>query len=382
MITIKDKHNCSGCTACFNVCTHHAITMQPDTLGFMYPKVNLDICVDCGLCERVCAFNPNYDISTNFPNPQAFAARHKSESEIMRSRSGAAFIAITDEILKQNGVVYGVGYKEHFQVAHKRATTKEQRDEFRGSKYVQSDLTNIFLQVRDDLKCGKTTLFSGTPCQVAGLKAFLGKLNTDNLILLDIVCSGVPSPKFWSDHLDYLERKHQSPVSYVNFRDKEVFGWKALCETYKYGDSHEKKPSHYVFYQPLFFRPSCHVCPFTNLHRPGDITIADFWGWERADSTFNADDKGCSLVLCNTEKGLSLFNRVKKDLKVLPVPLEKVMQNRLKSPTEEPTQKQSFIQCYEKYGYEKALKKYGIIGWRRKILLYKKRILKYLCVSH
>ena len=159
--------------------------MEPDALGFLYPKVDEAKCVDCGLCDKVCQFNDYYDRSLNLEQPVAYAARHKDMSEVMKSRSGAAFVAISDYILEQGGIVYGAGYKDHFRVAHKRATTKEERDEFRGSKYVQSDLTSVFRQVREDLKNGLTVLFSGTPCQTSGLNAYVGKKLRENLYLSD-----------------------------------------------------------------------------------------------------------------------------------------------------------------------------------------------------
>lgn len=234
MIKITNPQDCCGCTACASICAHDAITMEPDALGFLYPKVDESKCVECGLCEKVCQFNDNYDRSLNLEQPIAYAARHKDISEVMRSRSGAAFVAISDYILEQGGVVYGAGYKDHFRVAHKRATTKEERDEFRGSKYVQSDLTGIFRQVKEDLRNGLTVLFSGTPCQTSGLNAYVGKKLRENLYLVDIVCHGVPSPYIWRDYLAYLERKHGSKITYVNFRDKELYGWRAHKETFKF----------------------------------------------------------------------------------------------------------------------------------------------------
>lgn len=232
MIIIKDQADCCGCTACASVCNHDAITMEPDALGFLYPKVDESKCVECGLCEKVCAFNDNYDKSLNLPKPDAYAARHKDMDEVMKSRSGAAFVAISDYILEQGGVVYGAGYKDHFRVTHKRATTKEERDEFRGSKYVQSDLTGVFRMVKQDLKNGLTVLFSGTPCQTSGLNSYVGKKLRENLVLIDIVCHGVPSPYIWRDYIDYLEKKQSDIIKIVNFRDKEKYGWKAHHETF------------------------------------------------------------------------------------------------------------------------------------------------------
>lgn len=152
MIEILDYSKCCGCTACANICAHHAITMVPDALGFVYPKVDKSKCVDCGLCEKVCSFHVGYNVKDNLQYPIAIGARHKDISEIEKSRSGATFVAVSDYILENGGIVYGVGYKEHFRICHKRATTKEQRDEFRGSKYVQSDLKGIFPQIKQDLK--------------------------------------------------------------------------------------------------------------------------------------------------------------------------------------------------------------------------------------
>ena len=234
MIQIKEKSNCCGCTACASICPKDAITMEPDALGFKYPKVDMDKCVDCGLCEKVCAFNDNYDTSLNLPEPSAYAARHKNMQEVETSRSGAAFIAISDYILEQGGVVYGVGYTDHFRVVHKRATTKEERDEFKGSKYVQSDLTGIFRQVKKDLKKGLIVLFSGTPCQTSGLASYVGNKLRENLFLVDIVCHGVPGPYLWRDYILYLERKHGDKISWVDFRDKQKYGWKAHHETFKF----------------------------------------------------------------------------------------------------------------------------------------------------
>ena len=194
MINITNPADCCGCTACASICNHDAIIMKPDALGFLYPEVDGDKCTNCGLCEKVCSFNDNYDTSLNFKDPVAYGARHKNIDEVMKSRSGAVFVALSDYILDNGGIVYGAGYTDHFRVVHKRATTKDERDEFRGSKYVQSDMNSIFRQVKNDLKNGFTVLFSGTPCQTSGLSSYVGKTLRENLILIDLVCHGVPGP--------------------------------------------------------------------------------------------------------------------------------------------------------------------------------------------
>lgn len=298
MIQIKDKADCCGCTACASICPKDAITMEPDTLGFKYPKVDLSKCIDCGLCEKVCAFNDNYDKSRNLKEPEIYAARHKDIHEIETSRSGAAFIAISDYILENGGIVYGVGYKDHFRVAHKRATTKEERNEFKGSKYVQSDLDGIFRQVKEDLKQGNTVLFSGTPCQTAGLNSYIGKKLRENLVLVDIVCHGVPSPYIWRDYLAYIEKKYKNEVVKVDFRDKSRIGWSGHIESFIFNNGRKVESRIYtdLFYQHIMIRPSCGNCHYTNFIRPSDFTLADYWGWEKISKEFNSDNKGCSLL--------------------------------------------------------------------------------------
>lgn len=374
MISIDSPENCCGCTACASICMHDAITMEPDSMGFLYPKVDAKKCVECGLCEKVCQFNDNYDRSLNLDQPLAFAARHKDMDEIMRSRSGAAFVAVSDYILEQGGIVYGAGFKDHFRVAHKRAVTKEERNEFRGSKYVQSDMCGVFRQVKEDLKNGYSVLFSGTPCQTSGLNAFIGKKLRGNLFLADIVCHGVPGPFIWRDYLSYLEKKHGSKITYVNFRDKELYGWKAHKETFKFDNKEAKISYPYLFYQSILFRQSCSICHFTNLHRPSDITLADYWGWERTDSTFNTDDRGCSLVLCNTNKGCALFEAVKDRMNIKPAVLSNIMQTHLSKPLAMHPDRMKFEASYSKLGLEKTLQRFGYIGLRHSVLSLKHKI--------
>ena len=384
MIKILDPAKCCGCTACAAICTRNAITMKPDVLGFLYPVVDEDKCTNCGLCEKVCAFNDSYDKSLNLQQPIAYGARHKDMDEVATSRSGAAFIAISDYILKNGGIVYGAGYTDHFRVIHKRATTKEQRDEFKGSKYVQSDLTGIFRQVKEDLRNGHKVLFSGTPCQTAGLNSFIGNKLRDNLILIDIVCHGVPAPYIWRDYLNYLEKKHKSTIHSVDFRDKNKFGWNAHYESFELKDRDEKvypQTYSYVFKKAITFRHSCGTCKYTNLQRPSDITIADFWGWQKTDPTINADDKGLSLVLCNTNKGQEIFDIIKDRMVFVEAELKNCLQPNLQKPSEIHPLRMDFEHDYAKKGFEYVMKKYADLGWPYKINVIKqhiKRIIKHL----
>lgn len=371
MIQITNKADCCGCTACASVCALHAISMEPDALGFLYPKVDTEKCTNCGLCEKVCAFNSNYDKSLNLTQPLAYAARHKDMKEVETSRIGAAFIAISDYVLDNGGVVYGAGYTDHFRVIHKRATTKQERDEFKGSKYVQSDLNHVFLQIKKDLKDGLTVLFSGTPCQTAGLNSFIGKKLREHLILVDIVCHGVPSPYIWKDYIAYLEKKHKDSICQVNFRDKQLFGWTAHHETFKFsnmmGEKLIPKSFTYLFYEHIMFRLSCGVCPYTNTRRPSDITIADFWGWEKTDPNINTDDKGVSLILINTKKGSMIFDSIKSQMITIPAKLDDCLQPNLQHPSAIHPKRMQFEHDYQQKGFSYIMRKYGDIGWKYKL---------------
>lgn len=378
MINITDPRSCCGCTACANICTHSAISMEPDTLGFLYPKIDKNKCVECGLCEKVCSFNKDYDKTLNLKaGPVAYAVRHKDIHQIETSRSGAAFVAFSDWVLDNGGVVYGAGFAENFKVLHKRAVTKEERDEFKGSKYVQSDLGNTFLQVKKDLKNGLIVLFSGTPCQTSGLNSFVGKKFRKNLILVDIVCHGVPSPYVWRDNIDYIKKKHKSIIINVDFRSKKK-GWDTHVEFYKFKNNKECFSELYtrMFYQNIMLRKSCYSCHFSNLIRPSDITLADFWGWERNVESFNKDNKGCSLILCNTQKGHDLFEKLLDKVYYHKVDIKNCMQPNLLYPSVSHPKRILFERDYKKYGFKYVLYKYTMLGYLSYKIKQKLKIIK------
>lgn len=372
MINITNKADCCGCTACASICPHKAITMKPDSLGFLYPEVDTDKCTDCGLCEKVCSFNPNYDKSLNFDKPEAYGARHKDIKEVETSRSGAAFIAISDWILEQGGVVYGVGYKDHFRVVHKRAVTKEQRNEFKGSKYVQSDLGDIYLQVKKDLRDGKIVLFSGTPCQTSGLNSFIGEKFRQNLYLVDIVCHGVPSPNIWRDYINYYEKKYKRRIVSVDFRDKKEYGWRSHKETFILENGKKISPKYHpysaLFGNTIMYRKSCGNCHFCNTIRPSDITIADFWGYEKTNPEINKDDKGVSLMLINTEKGKIFFQMIRSELNIFKVSLDNCIQPNLSKSTVLNPNSNEFETLYSRFGIKYIIKKYVNPSIKKRVL--------------
>lgn len=384
MIQIQDKRECCGCTACASICNHEAIHMQVDEMEFKYPVVDIAKCVECGLCEKVCAFHEHYDTTSNFQEPFVYAVRHKNNNEIKTSRSGAMFTALSDFIFERKGIVYGVGFADHFRVVHKRITNREDCKDLKGSKYVQSDLTDIFRSVKKDLADGFPVLFSGTPCQTSGLHSFLGKKEWKNLYLCDIVCHGVPSPKVWADYLEYVETKENRLIEKVNFRDKER-GWKAHFESFVFqgGKKIITRTFTDLFYKHLILRPSCSSCKFTNTRRPSDITIADFWGWEKAVPGFNDDDMGCSLVFVNTPKGDQLFKQILPEIHAIQTDLAHCMQPNLEHPSVFSPKYDSFWKDYQRKGFDFVVKKYGDKGFRHKISQFKKkikRIIKY-CIK-
>ena len=374
----KSSFDCCGCTACSVSCPKNAISMQYDALGFLYPIIDNEKCINCGKCDKVCAFNDNYDKSNNFEKPVAYAVRHKDLNELLKSRSGAAFIAISDDILRQGGVVYGAGYDENNKVIHKRATNKKERDDFRGSKYVQSEMGNTFKEVKKDLDNGLLVLFSGTPCQTAGLASYIGIKNRHNLVLLDIICHGVPSPFIWKDYIAYQERKFHNKILSFSFRSKEL-GWKAHKESFTFcnGKKIYDNLFKFLFLKNIISRNSCSKCHYSNIIRPSDITLGDFWGWEKVVPDFNKDDKGISLVICNTEKGFKLFESIKESIHYIEVPIDKCLQPNLISPSIPHSERNQLEKDYSLHGFDYVVKHYGNKNFRYKC----KQLLSKTCKS-
>lgn len=381
MIQIKDIHKCCGCYACASICGHNAINMYVDAMGFAYPKVDVSKCVECGLCEKVCLFQGDNEIEMKRPQI-AYAVRHRKLNEVETSRSGAAFIALSDWILDNDGVVYGAGYDEYFSVKHKRAVDKCHRNDFKGSKYAQSNMKGIYQEIKADLKDGKLVLFSGTPCQTAEVKMVIPKLLQEKLFLIDIICHGVSSPAVWHDYLSYLEKKVGQTLKAVDFRDKVKFGWSGLHkESFVFEDG-VKRTFQYTYYNDLLIRPSCNVCLYAKLDRSSDITIGDFWGWEKVCPSFNEDDKGCSVVLINTLKGQQLFDVVSDQIMFAKVPLSSCIQPNLQRPTPENSLRIKFEEDYRNRGFKYVMYKYGEVGikyhYNRVLRLIKRSIIRFI----
>ena len=313
---------CTGCTACANRCPRDAITMAPDTEGFLYPVVNEAACVSCGLCTGVC---PVLQMREERPSPAAFAAWNGDDKIRKDSTSGGVFSALAEDVLTGGGVVYGAAMDGRQHLGHVACFRKEDLWRLRGTKYVQSDLGLVFREIRTALQ-SRPVLFVGTPCQVDGLYRFLGQ-RPENLITCDLVCQGVPSPGIWEQYARRLEEKKGKTLQAVRFRNK-VGGWQNSHFTAVYDngtvDTTPLFNTEYgrAFGRALFLRPSCHDCRYTNLNRPGDFTLGDFWGLQEQDLPQQLH-RGVNLLLVNTAHGSHVLDRL--NLQRRPFPIERAV---------------------------------------------------------
>lgn len=360
------KEDCCGCTACMTVCSVNAITMENDEEGFKYPKINEKKCIHCNMCRKVCDFVKQHDWDA-LPRPVVYAAKQKSDKERAASQSGGLFAALSDAVLAMGGVVYGAAYDGEWNVIHKRAETKEARNEMRGSKYVQSDMQDTFHRVGEDLKNGRIVLFSGTHCQCAGLKSLLEtcRVKTENLYLVDIVCHGVPSPNVYRAFQNFMEKKYSGKIENFNSRNKNKFGWHSHVEsTIINGKQYDTKLYVDLFYGHNTLRPSCYQCPYKHIVHVTDITISDYWGVEKWAPDFD-DNRGISLVLLNTQNGKKLFDLSKAHLDYLKSNTKDCLQPPLQHPFSRPATRDQFWQDFENKPFEYILTHYtNDYGWK------------------
>lgn len=378
MLNITDPSNCCGCTACASICSHHAITMIPDALGFLYPKIDSDRCVDCGLCDKVCQFHSQYLRYDNFVSPDAYQFRIDNPEHLLKSQSGGAFFSVAKNFISSGGVVYGAAFTDVWRVTHQRVSELEDLDKLRMSKYVQSDMRGVFKQVKNDLKNGFKVLFSGTACQVAGLKSYLPKKYHNELYCIDIICHGVPSPKIWDDYISYLQSTYQSKIVKACFRDKH-FGWHGATESFLFANGQEayRRTSNYLYFSGLSMRESCSKCYYTNVQRVGDISIGDQWGIPK-DSKYE-DNLGLSVVFVNSAKGKKLFELANAESVICEqVTLRECVQPQLQYPSSMHRSFREFRRDYEKHGFLFVAKKYGDMGWRYKIKTLEEKIKDYV----
>jgi len=353
MIVIKDKYQCCGCSACVQKCPKQCIRLIEDNEGFLYPKVKIKECVECGLCEDVCPLHHEVPIVEPI---KVLAAYNTNEEVRMKSSSGGIFTLLAEKTINEGGVVFGARFNDKWEVILDYTETIDGVGAFRGSKYVQAQTNNTFRECEHFLKVNRQVLFSGTPCQIAGLKKYLGK-EYDNLLTVDVVCHGVPSPMIWRRYLQELVKEHNTArraavgkstvssslndlcsIKNITFRDKTE-GWKKFRFVLQFAEAsaegnhssvssfisegHRDNLFMQAFLSDLILRPSCYSCPFRGKHfRQSDVSIADYWGIHEACPDFD-DEKGISLVLINTDKGnnvvpLGLLDYIDTDLTIAP----------------------------------------------------------------
>lgn len=328
MIEIKEKSQCCGCTACSSICPKKAVVMKQDEEGFMYPIIDKRKCVNCGLCDKVC---PVKNVNKEMFEQKAYIVNNKNDEIRKDSTSGGAFTPIAEYVLNQGGVVYGAAFDKNYNVVHTYVDNKESLTILRGSKYVQSFLGDTFKQVKDLLNDNRIVCFSGTPCQIEGLKKFLQK-DYKNLITVDVMCHAVPSPLVWKKYLNYEASKLKGKkIKKVLFRDKSKYGYKYSTMTIKtdkdeYSRGVESDPYLRAFFCDLSDRPSCYDCKFKKQCHVSDFTIWDCFIVDNFDKNLD-DDKGTSRILINTENGRNTFEKIKGSFNYTEVQTDSLVKN-------------------------------------------------------
>lgn len=302
----KQKIECCGCNACVQICPRKCISMQQDEEGFFYPVVNKVECIHCGLCEKVCPMNPQENKQEGVP--KAYAAYYRDQTIRLQSSSGGIFSALAERVIQSGGAVFGAAMQDDcYGVHHILVESETELYKLRGSKYLQSTVGNTYGQAKQLLETGRQVLYSGTPCQIEGLKTFLQK-NYENLFCIDLICHGVPSQKVWQKYAMDLENREKAKLKRVFFRSKQTHGWKnySLETIFSNGKKRQliyyKSAYGYGFCENVTLRPVCYCCPFKKQNRVADVTLADYWGVQGTCADMD-DNKGLSLIIVHSEKG-------------------------------------------------------------------------------
>lgn len=357
------SRNCFGCGACQQVCPKRAIYMCQDSEGFLFPHINSDLCEDCDICSRVCpAVFDNRKLTLSLPQ-RVYAARNKDKTMWMQCTSGAAFPIFGKAILAQGGVVYGCAWNgDGLEASHVRIDNERDLSRLYHSKYVQSSTLETFQSVKSDLSQKLPVLYTGTPCQISGLRLFLQKEHT-KLLTIDLLCHGVPSPKMFSAYVAWLTRSEGGTISDLKFRDKKKSGYRAYV-SYLCSDGKRRyrlaglQPYLYGFYRKFFNREACYACPFKQFQRAGDITLADYWGLERHHPDLAKWNRyGASLCMFNTQKGLRWESKFIECAEFAESTVEYAAQKNpaLNTPINSifrPELRDSIYQDLNKYGYD------------------------------
>lgn len=357
-----DIDACTGCLACVNVCNKNALNIHINNEGFYEPKLVPNKCINCGLCENTC---PILNHTEKNHIIKCYACWSKSETTRKDSSSGGFFSEIAKEILNQDGVIYGASFDKSFSyVKHIRINKINDLYNLRGSKYLQSNIELTYRKVKDDLTKNKLVLFSGTPCEIAGLKSFLKK-DFVNLLTIDIICHGVPSPLVYTKYKQWLEKKFHSHITSFKFRDKDkswkISNTKAIFKNSTYIGKWHIDPYLRLFLRNLILRKSCYKCIYASKERVSDITIGDFWGYKSKTKNDRNTDKGISLVIINTKRGEIYFNATKNNLIYFHREIIDVVnsQRSLSQPWPEPNNRKTFWKDFSKLSTDSLFLKYA-----------------------
>lgn len=351
----QQQQQCYGCRACEQICPKGAISIHPNEEGFLYPVINQDLCIDCGLCAKICP----YDTPLPMQQPlKAYAIQYKDKERLSNSSSGAAFPAIADYVLNMGGYVAGCIFNDKMEAIHIVTNQLEMVEKMSGSKYVQSNLNNVFTEIKQLLVSENLVLFSGTPCQVAGLCRFLHK-PYDNLIAVDLICHGVPSPALLQD---YLTSTYNGKVVELKFRNKKLNGWRSQGSVnvqLSEGKSLLKKTSpfidsyyYYYYLQNSISRICCYECSFSTIKRVSDLTIGDYWNVRDVIPSIKAE-QGISAILINTSKGEDIYKAIKSSIYTYDTSIEDVVKGNgnLQKPCDMPKQRLYIYDKIKKEGY-------------------------------
>lgn len=365
-----DKPMCCGCKACAAICPVHAISFKSDEEGFDYPQLDADLCIQCGLCEKVC---PIESPAGKKAALEAYAAVHKNEKTLHCSSSGGAFTALAECVIKKGGVVIGAALKDN-KVFHTCAHTAEELAALRGSKYVQSDTKDAMLAAKQLLEEEKLVLFSGTPCQCAAVRKLAGE-NNDCLLTMDVVCHGVPSPAVFEDYIHFLECEEGDRVDFLGFRAK-LKNQMGEIESYSTKNGTTYRPiydSKYLtgFMRGYLNRPSCYSCPYATQERSSDITVCDYWEYEKYHADFDPVH-GISAVIVNTARGKKWFAEASRDMNVVPTTVSNISagNGNLIAPTHRPPERDAFYSERIAFSFNDLASKYFTdpLAWKKRLI--------------
>lgn len=387
----KRKEMCSGCRACQHICPVNAIEMLEDVEGFIYPQIDLKKCINCGQCVEVCPYTNRNEAEKEKVLPEVYAVANKDKYILEKSSSGGVFSVLSNFIKSRSGYVAGCLFDDNFKAIHVISNEDTVISEMRGSKYVQSDTLNTFSDAKKILDDDKWVIYSGTPCQIAGLKRYLRK-DYNKLITIDLICHGTPSNMFFQSYLKWQEEKINGKVTKFRFRDKSVNKWSA-SGSYEYLNHNKKmiksiSPNNNFYYNYYMsgsiYRECCYTCKYASIKREADFTIGDYWGIEKYHQAFYPPE-GVSVILINTDKGKKVFKEIEENLKSVRSNLKFALESNgnLSKPSERPLIRDTIYQDLDSYGFEAIAKRDCELSlvkpWIKKLLPYKvKAKIKYV----